>query len=247
MKTTRAFLPAVAAVLLVGCTATKQMADSSFRPPRGDYRMIVLQPDISVGLLTAGGVVEPREDWTEQARVNVLKAFGALQAVRGGGTKVAATREDAGWDTARVADLVRLHEAVGASIALHKYAGLGLPTKKDRFDWTLGEEAVEFGRATRFDYALFLRARDSFSSGGRVAIQVAGFLTCAVGVCILPAGGQQSAFASLVDLRTGQVVWFNTLASSVGDIRTPEGAEKLVAALLGDMKAGKMPAAGPTT
>lgn len=247
MRTARALLAGAALVSLVACTSTRQVADSGFQPPQGDYRMIVLQPDISVGLLTAGGMVEPREDWTEQARVNVLKALDEMHAARGGGTKVARTREEAGWDTARIADLVRLHEVVGASIALHKYLGATLPSKKDRFDWTLGGDAVEFGRATRFDFALFLHARDSFSSGGRAALQVAGFLGCAVGVCVLPAGGQQSAYASLVDLGTGQVVWFNTLASTVGDIRTPEGAEKMVKALLGNMKAGKLPAARSAT
>lgn len=229
---------AAAVMSVTACTTTRQVADTSFTPPQGDYRLIVMQPDISVGLLTAGGVVEQREDWTDQATANVLQSLRAMHAARGGNAMIAATREESGWDVAEVTDLVRLHEAVGASITLHKYLGLALPTKKNRFDWTLGEQAVEFGRATRFDYALFLHAQDSFSSAGRVALQVAGFLSCAVGVCVMATGGQQSAFASLVDLKTGQVVWFNTLASSVGDIRTAEGADKLVKALLGDMKPG---------
>ena len=38
---------------------TRQVADSGFRPPAGNYRVIVMQPDISVGVLTAGGGVEP--------------------------------------------------------------------------------------------------------------------------------------------------------------------------------------------
>jgi hypothetical protein len=45
-------------------------------------------------------------------------------------------------------------------------------------------------------------------------------------------GGQQVAFASLVDLKTGSVVWFNVLTSGVGDIRTPEGANQMVGKLL---------------
>lgn len=198
-----------------------------------------MQPDISVGVLTAGGAVEPNEEWTNKARENVIKALVAQQAGRGGETKVAATREEAGADPALITDLTWLHNAVGRSIQLHKYAMYPLPTKKDRFDWTLGEKAVAFGAATHYDYALFLHAQDSFSSGGRVALQVAGFLTCMVGVCVAPAGGQQIAFASLVDLKTGKVVWFNVLTSTVGDIRSPEGAEKMVGMLLDKMKPGK--------
>lgn len=229
------------ALVLSGCAVTRQVADSEFRPPDGDYRLVVVQPDISVGILTAGGAIEPQEEWTKQARENVLKALTSQQSARGGQTKVAATRADAGGDPALVSDLIELHKAVGTSIQMHKYGMLPLPTKKDRFDWTLGERAIAFGTSAHYDYALFLRAEDSFSSGGRVALQVAGFLTCFVGVCVAPAGGQQVAYASLVDLKTGNVVWFNVLTSGVGDIRTPDGARKMVFSLLDQMKPGSIP------
>jgi hypothetical protein len=38
-------------------------------------------------------------------------------------------------------------------------------------------------------------------------------------------GGQQLGVATLVDLRTGQVVWFNLMAKQRGDLRDAEGAE----------------------
>jgi hypothetical protein len=236
----RACLAAIAASIVLGaCTTTKQVADTGFKPPSGDYRLIVMQPDISVSLLTAGGGLEPREDWTNQARDNVIKALVAQQAGRGGNVTVAATREQAGGDPAAVADLIRLHDAVGRAVMVHKYLNVELPTKKGRFDWTLGKPAVDYGAATQFDYALFLHAEDSFSSGGRVAVQIAGFLSCAVGVCVAAPGGQQVAFASLVDLKSGNLVWFNILASAVGDIRTPDGAAAMVDRLLDQMKPGK--------
>jgi hypothetical protein len=226
----------VSVLVLCGCTTTKQFARSDFRPPEGGYKMIVMRPDISVSLLTAGGMPEPREDWTDQARTNVLASLLAQQEKGGGSIKIAATREEAGGDTSQVSELERLHEAVGQSILLHKYTpGQELPTKKNVFDWTLGQSAIEFGKSTGYDYALFLYARDSFSSGGRVALQAVSMLGCAVGICYIPAGGQQVAFASLVDLKTGQVVWFNFLSSSIGDIRTPAGAEQMVDKLLDGM------------
>ncbi len=233
------FALAAAALSLSACTTTKQFADIGFQPPEGSYKLIVMQPDISFGLLTAGGGVEPNEEWTNQARANVLKALVAQQQGRGGETRIAMTLSDTGADQAMVADLFWLHTAVGNSIRIHKYLGHRLPTKADRFDWTLGERAVEFGTATQYDYALFLHAEDTVFSGGRVALTMASLLGCAVGVCMLPPGGQYTAFVSLVDLRTGKVVWFNTLISSVGDMRTPEGAEKMVTALLEKMKPGQ--------
>ena len=50
--------------------------------------------------------------------------------------------------------------------------------------------------------------------------------------CVAVTGGQQIAFASLVDLKTGDVIWFNMLGSTVGDIHTPEGANHMVTKLL---------------
>jgi hypothetical protein len=232
------------ALILCGCESTKQQTDSGFHAPSGNYRVIVMQPDVSVGQLTAGGVVEPREDWTKQGRDNVIKALDAEQASHGAVVKVAATVADAGWDPAKTQDLIELHRAVGTAIRIHKYGMMPLPTKNGRFDWTLGEQAVAFGAATNYDYALFVRASDSFASGGRVTLEAVGALGCLVGMCVIASGGQQVAFASLVDLKTGKVVWFNQLISSTGDIRTPEGATAMVGKLLETMHgAAKPPAA----
>ena len=236
-----------ASALLAGCVQTRQVADVEFQPPQGNYSLIVMRPDVAVGSLTTGGLVEPRADWTEQARANVLAALRQQQAGRGGKTVIADTRESIqGVDSRLVADLERLHGAVGNSIALHKYLGAELPTKRRGIDWTLGEDAVKLGRATGMDYALFLYAQDSIASGGRVAMQVLGLAGCFVGFCAPQGGGGQTAYASLVDLKTGDVVWFNVLQTggllpgvSFGDLRTPEGASQMVERLLGKMKAGR--------
>ena len=232
MRMIRAAAAATVVLSLCACETTRQQTNANFHPPKGTYQVIVMSPDVTAGLLTAGGIVEPREDWTNQARDNVIKAVEAQETRHGAVVKVAATAKDAGWDPAATEDLVLLHRAVGTAIAMHKYGMQPLPTKKDRFDWTLGEQAVAFGAATHYDYALFLHAQDSFSSGGRRALQAAGFLGCLVGVCVAVPGGQEIAFASLVDLKTGEVIWFNSLVSGLGDIRTPEGANEMVVKLL---------------
>ena len=231
---------AVAAVAAIGgCTHSRQMADIGFQPPEGGYRLIVMRPDVTVGVLTAGSGIERREDWTNTARANILRAVTAQQAQRGGSVRIAETRAAAGGDPAAVADLDRLHDAVGGAIRRHKYGSETSPTKMNRFDWTLGEAAVQFGRASGFDYALFLHVEDSFSSSGRMMVQAVAAVGCVVGYCVMPHGGRQAAFASLVDLKTGRIVWFNTLASNKGDIRRAEGAEALVDTLLDRMKPGK--------
>lgn len=232
-----------------GCVQTRQFADVQFAPPQGDYKLLVMRPDVSVGSVTTGGMVEPRADWTEQARANLVAALKAQQAGRGGKVLVLERRNQLpGVSDETVADLERLHSAVGNSIALHKYMGAELPTKRRKgLDWTLGEQAVELGRKTGYDYALFLYAEDSFASTGRVALQVLGVAGCIIGFCAPNiGGGSQFAYASLVDLRTGEVVWFNVLQAgtqvagiNMGDIRSPEGAAQMVDRLLGRMKPGR--------
>jgi hypothetical protein len=245
----RSFLILVAAssLALSACVQTRQVADVEFTPPQGDYSLVVMRPYVQVGSIAAGGMFEPRADWTDQARAHLLQALKEQQAGRGGRTLVMETRSAvAGVDPERVADLERLHNAVGSSIMVHKYVGQELPTKRRGIDWTLGRDAVEFGRRTGMDYALFLYAQDSAASTGRVALQVLGLAGCIIGFCAPVGGGSQTAFASLVDLRTGDLVWFNVLQTgsqlpgvTFGDIRTREGAVQMVERLLGRMRAGR--------
>ena len=69
-----------AALALSACVQTKQYADVEFAPPSGDYKLLVMRPDVTVGSVTTGGMVEPRADWTEAARANLLAALRAQQA-----------------------------------------------------------------------------------------------------------------------------------------------------------------------
>jgi len=245
----RVALALLGSVALAGCVQTRQYADVEFTPPQGDYKLLVMRPDVSVGSVTTGGLVEPRADWTETARSKLLAAIRGQQAARGGNVLIMEKRNSLpGVDPEAIAELERLHYAVGSSIALHKYSGAYLPTKRGKgLDWTLGEDAVALGRRTGYDYALFLHAEDSFASTGRVALQVLGIAGCFVGFCAPNIGGAgQFAYASLVDLRTGEVVWFNVLQAGsqvagikMGDIRTDEGAAQMVDRLLDRMKPGR--------
>jgi hypothetical protein len=241
-------LALAASVALSGCVQTRQFADVQFTPPQGEYKLLVLRPDVTVGSLTTGGMVEPRADWTEQARTNIIAALRAQQAARGGNVTIIEHRNQLpGVSEQELADIERLNFVVDESIVQHKYLGDYLPTKRGRgLDWTLGADAVKLGQKTGYDYALFLHAEDQVASGGRIALGVLGLAGCIVGFCAPNIGGaEQLDYASLVDLKTGEVVWFNVVdaASQVpgikfGDLRTPEGAAQMVERLLGRMKPG---------
>ena len=238
-----------ASAALSACVQTKQYADVQFTVPEGNYKLLVLRPDVSVGSLTTGGMVEPRADWTEQARSNIIAALRAQQAARGGNVTIIEHRNQLpGVPEQELADVERLNYVVDESIVLHKYLGEYLPTKRGRgLDWTLGTAAVSLGRKSGYDYALFLHAQDQVASTGRIALGVLGLAGCIVGFCAPNVGGaEQLDYASLVDLKTGEVVWFNVVdaASQVpgikfGDLRSPEGAAQMIERLLGRMKPGQ--------
>ena len=72
---------AALSVALAGCVQTRQYADLQFSPPQGDYSLLVLRPDVSVGSITTGGMTEPRADWTEAARANLIEALKAQKII----------------------------------------------------------------------------------------------------------------------------------------------------------------------
>jgi hypothetical protein len=236
-------------VVMSACVQTRQYADVQFTPPEGNYTLLVLRPDVTVGSLTTGGMVEPRADWTDQARSNIIAALKAQQAARGGNVTIVEHRNALpGVSEQELADMERLNFVVDQSIVYHKYLGEYLPTKRGRgLDWTLGADAVKLGEKTGYDYALFLHAEDQVASTGRIALGIMGLAGCFVGFCAPNIGGaEQLDYASLVDLKTGEVVWFNVVdaASQVpgikfGDLRTPQGAAQMIERLLGRMKPGR--------
>jgi hypothetical protein len=240
---------AVASIALGGCVQTRQFADVEFTPPSGDYKLLVLRPDVTIGSLTTGGMVEPRADWTDQARHSIVDALRTQQAGLGGRITIVEHRNELPGVTAQeLADVERLNYVVDQSIVLHKYLGDYLPTKRGKgLDWTLGADAVRLGQKTGYDYVLFLHAEDAQASGGRIALGVLGLAGCFIGFCAPNVGGQQQLdYASLVDLKTGEVVWFNVVSAGseipgikFGDLRTPAGATQMIDRLLGRMKPGR--------
>ena len=227
-RTARPFVGRTAAllaalVLLAGCTQTRHFRADEASPAARGAEVLLVEPDVELAELLASGIQEPRADWTQAAREHLNAGVATVLAERG----VSARR----WQPAEEVELaarqrqhVLLHEAVGTSILIHRYANVPLPNKGQAFDWTLGPDARSLDPDAR--YALFVYVRDSYASAGRKAMLALTLL--GVGVQL----GQQVGFASLVDLSDGRVVWFNLMASATGDLRNAEDALASVSALL---------------
>lgn len=189
-------------------------------------RIVIMPTDIELFSISGGGVLEPKADWTDAAAKNFRAALIARKQQLG-----ASGIELSERDADDFAELNALHAAIARAINLHHFGpdAYALPTKEGRLDWSLGEAVRPIRRKTGADYALFSWIRDSYASGERVATMVVLGL---VGVVL--SGGSQVGYASLVDLETGRVVWFNRLSRMSGDLREPSKAVETLDALLAD-------------
>src|SRR5688572_11308597 len=139
------------AALLVPTIALGQsaLAEGFSRLPSG-ARVVLMPADIELFEISAGGVLEPRADWTAMAATHVTEELGrrlrAIPFVDDGDPGVAA--------------LGRLHTAVSRAVTLHHFGGVTLPGKAGRLDWSLGEQAALLKEKTGADYALFTWVRD---------------------------------------------------------------------------------------
>jgi hypothetical protein len=221
---------AIPLALLAGCAAPVQRQTPQLHREPGTIPAIVVMPlDVELSQLTAGGVEQPHAEWTDAAHQHMRAVLEEEAQVRQ--VKLIAFDADRGEpeDRESSAELVALHRAVGTAVLMHGYMGQTLPSKQGKFDWSLGPSVTAIARSQEADYALFLFVRDSYATAGRVAmIAVAALLGAAV------PGGSQIGFASVVDLRTGDIVWFNWLVRGHGDLRTPEAAAETVKALVSD-------------
>ncbi|HET9023127.1 MAG TPA: hypothetical protein VFN64_01060 [Burkholderiaceae bacterium] len=225
----RAVVSCVAALVLgfaamsAGAEAPKSLAPGfSTLPPNA--RVLITPIDVELYSISAGGIPEPRADWTTAALANMKKELGRLRERYKG--EAVELDERAADD---FGELLALHSAVARAISIHHVSGgmWALPTKGGKLDWSFGDAMQPLQAKTGARYALFVWVRDSYTSGERAAAMALGAL---FGVAM--GGGFQQGYASLVDLETGQVLWFNRLARASGDLREPAKAAETVDALL---------------
>ena len=224
-------LAAWAALVLAvaGCSTTAtQTHVSELRRAAPDPRILLMPLDVELMEMDMGGVLEPKPEWTAAARRFII------EEVRSNKSRLGFHLEEfpepypgppEEQDT--VDQLVRVHAAVGRTIRQNRKPMQELRSLGDKPRWSLGDEVRVLRERTGADYALFVHVRDSYASDGRKLVMIAG---AALRTGIM--GGVQSGFASLVDLQTGDIVWFNQLGRVTGDLRTREPAVETVKTLL---------------
>lgn len=217
---------------LAGCAVTQNVQQiETLESAGGDTPVILLMPpDVRYYEITAGGVREPQAEWTEAARANFSTAVQAF--AQKAGTELSVL-DDSDMTPAEIR-YRKLHEAVGYSVMLHQFGPAKLPSKNGAFDWSLGPGVAEIGQEHDADYALFTFYRDEQATGGRIALAI---LAAAAGAAMQT--NAEHGFASLVDLRSGDIVWFNVVGAGSGELRDAAGAQAAIATLFRDMPSTK--------
>lgn len=226
-KTWRALLAgallAAAALPAFAADASRNLAPGFSGLPKA-AKLVVMPVDVELYSLSAGGVPEPKADWTASAQSH-MKAELLKRSQDLGLT--AQLMDDKAAD--EFAEPMALHAAVARSIALHHATGgaWSLPTKGGKLDWSFDDAMRDLRARSGADYGLFIWVRDSYASAERKLAMV-GLALLGVGIT----GGIQVGYASLVDLDSGRVLWFNQLARGTGDLREAKEAAESIDVLL---------------
>jgi hypothetical protein len=215
---------AMSALLLAACATTNEYSARDFLIPKTDAQIIILEPTADHALITAGGVREARADWTDTVKTNLKRSF--EQEFKERGVDVAMQKPDDEID----GQLLMLSETVMVSALTYTGSTVttGLPTKKDKFDWTLGSAVKPLKEKYDADYAMFVYSYGNYASGGNLTLQFA-LMILSQGQYI-PSGGAKNTLISLVDLNDGDLVWIDQQPNR--DIRDMSDANLAVSDLI---------------
>jgi hypothetical protein len=211
----------------VSVSASNSSTKSGFILPTDQtVRIVVLKKDISVAEVTTGGLDQPKADWTKQAQASFDAAL--LSNLAGRSIQYVSLPDLKGDDAKLLSNYLGLLKVAEDQAVKHEvFAGEALPTKNSELSWTLGPQISGLGTKIGADYGLIVFNRNSYVSKGR---QSAENIAALMGV--EPTTGVHAGSITLVDLKTGDIVWMNIDVELQGDIRNSSGSMEQVAQLM---------------
>lgn len=218
----------VAMIALSACQTAAVYTNEVLKRPDASIKVVVMPIDVELSELNAGGVTTPRADWSHAAKDHMERELSAFLSERDVSSVLYVPDTETADPESKETQLSKLFEVVGSAVSFHHYVQpVNLPTKNGKFDWTLGPDVQVLANRYDADYALFTFVRDSYATAGRAAVIV---FAAILGAHVQ--GGTQFGYASLVDLRSGEIVWFNRLFRGGGDLRTAKPAKETVDMLM---------------
>ena len=179
-------------IIMVGCASPNVIYHSSTAMPAPLHpKLTVLRPDAVVSLQTAGGLLEPRADWSEHATASLAEAVRSHLFDAG----IDFTDAPVGTDDDEYIMRQSINLVLDA-VELSTVKGTIGDARTYVMDKAQRKRVAE---ATGADYALAMVYRYNRGSGGKV------FVSLMSGTAINSARFR----CALIDLRDGQVKWAN--------------------------------------
>ena len=230
MRANRWLIAAIATFGLAACQAPMQSI-KELKRSASEASIVVMPADVELYELDAGGMLEPEAKWTDSATKYLNIALKQEAVARHLNLIPYDTNTVPPDERDQFHQISRLFGVIGDEIVFHDYsaADFKLPTKPPDSVWSVGPAVHVLQSRYHADYALLTYLRDSYASAGRIAVIAVGAL---LGVGI--PGGVQTGYAALIDLNTGDVVWFHRIVRGSGDARDQSGARSTAKALLED-------------
>jgi hypothetical protein len=178
-------------------------------------RTIGILSAVRIEEVSAGGIEEKNDEWTAQAGRNVVNALTAGLRERKLRSKPLSWKDDPELDEVRL-----LYAEVASAIWRFTYPPYPFPTKRERFDYTVGPIGPILDRAG-VDVLLVAAGAGQTGADGRRLSLLSGRSTA-----LLTLG--------LVD-RNGDVIWFDVWGGRAVDLRDERDVADTVAKLLSEL------------
>lgn len=237
------FILLIFIIFLGGCAGVPIRTHSQFDSYlQGPEKTVILMPiDIKFYKLTAGGVPEQMDEWDMQSDTLFKNAI-MNKLDPSPKIKIKILEEDKLDSNFKkfLDEQNGLYRAVAGSIISHTYTeGNIFPNKLKFFDYTLGPELNRFNEFMPTDSLLFVSGTRTYWTGGRVFLAILGACVGgATGVVVLPGSAPDWVSVSLVDSKTGNILWFRYLgapSSTIGDLREEKVVSQSVDYLFDDL------------
>ena len=233
MLSSRVPVALAAALLASACQVQqtairKDLSKESERPL--PHRVLLAEPDIRVHEISAGELVEEVREWSQKASGEAVKSVAGLAQSSGMFEVVQPSRlSDA--ERGALDQYASLYALVSGSAYAAQHSMYGAWQKRAaEFDYTLGPGMDSIGKNTKLDAVVFVVGTDYISSASRKAAMALGMaLGVLTGRYLGPESKPAFLSAGIVDMHTGELLWYSTeLRSGSDDLRDPAVVKSLV-------------------
>jgi hypothetical protein len=221
------------ALLVAGCASpqasiNKNLSNQPDRPL--PHRVLLAEPDIRVHEISVGELVEEVHEWSQKASGEAAKSVEAL-AQSSMMFEVVQPSKLSDAERGTLEQYGSLYALVSGSA----YAAQHSPYSawKERaadFDYTVGPGMDAISKNAKLDAVVFVVGTDYISSASRKAAMAVGIaMALFTGAYVGPNSRPAFLSAGVVDMHTGELLWYSTeLRSGSDDLRDPAVIKSLV-------------------